>query len=271
MQVAIFLQRELVPPHGLELGTVVEPLAGGNVAFLDGEVHHRAEDRHLEADGGVADESHRAALGRRGRRRNGPTLTDSHGLQRPAARGRIARVQLRGLLGGDFAHAVAPVAAGAVLAPPGRIASPHLVTDQVDLDGTDIIFQGAFKHRLELLWALGADLPAPGPRLLGRQVFLGHSAEGMVEHRHVVLEAEAHVSVLVEGALTGRLLIRRLQRDRLVAVGLRQLHAAVPVAVLYVGTPEDDESRLQLFLVVDKRHMPHSFCVGSVQIGGVSP
>jgi hypothetical protein len=51
VELAIFLQRELIASHGLELWTLVKTLAGGNVAFFDGVIHHRTEDGHLKADG----------------------------------------------------------------------------------------------------------------------------------------------------------------------------------------------------------------------------
>jgi hypothetical protein len=68
------------------------------------------------------------------------------------------------------------------------------------------------------------------------------------------LSAEAHVGVLVEGLLAGRIDVSGLEGDRLVAVILGQLDAAVEIAMVHVRAPEDDEARLEHFLVGHKRH-----------------
>ncbi len=63
LQFALFFNCEFVPAHGLELGSFRKTLARWHVAFLDSEVHHRAEDRHFKANGGVAYEGYSRAFG----------------------------------------------------------------------------------------------------------------------------------------------------------------------------------------------------------------
>src|SRR5271155_2929629 len=64
VELTIFLQREFVAPHYLELRALVETLASSNVAFLDGVIHHRTEDGHLKTDGGVTDKRNCSFFGR---------------------------------------------------------------------------------------------------------------------------------------------------------------------------------------------------------------
>jgi hypothetical protein len=37
-----------------------ETLAGRNITFLDGVIHHRTEDGHFKADGGITDKRNRS-------------------------------------------------------------------------------------------------------------------------------------------------------------------------------------------------------------------
>jgi hypothetical protein len=80
-------------------------------------------------------------------------------------------------------------------------------------------------------------------------------AEGAVEYGNIMLDAEPHICVLIEGAFPRRFFIRGFKRNRLIAVGLRHLHAAIPHAMLHIAAPEDDEARLQLLFFGDKRHV----------------
>jgi hypothetical protein len=136
MQLAVFLQRELVTPHRLELGAFVETLAGRNITLLDGVIHHRAEDGHFKPDGGIADKRNRFFFGR----------FDLNRLQNPdaervlhlsAALGFVVRKGL-GHLVADLPNAVALVAARAVHSPPCRVATPKLITNEVNLSGAYI-------------------------------------------------------------------------------------------------------------------------------------
>jgi hypothetical protein len=97
-----------------------------------------------------------------------------------------------------------------------------------------------------------------------------HVAEGAIEHGNIMLDAKPDVCVLVEGAFPRRAYIGRFQRNSLVAVGLRQLHAAIPHPVPHVATPEENQARLQLLFLGNKRHVASllfiPFCAVSVQI-----
>ena len=78
-----------------------------------------------------------------------------------------------------------------------------------------------------------------------------------------MLDAEPKVGLLVERALLGGVDVGGLLANRFVAVSLRQLDAAVSLAVLDVGTTEDDQSNLQL-LGSMRKVMAALFCAGSV-------
>jgi hypothetical protein len=82
------------------------------------------------------------------------------------------------------------------------------------------------------------------PRLLRQQILSRHLAEGAIEHGNVMLNAESNVCVLVEGPLAGRADVGCFKRNRLIAVGLRHLHAAIPHPMIHVATPEDNQARL---------------------------
>ena len=122
------------------------------------------------------------------------------------------------------------------------------------LDGTDIALQRALQDGLQFLWPLLADLAALGPRLLRGQVLLRHGAEGVVEDRDVMLEHGSDFDLLLPGEVPGHADVGGLEGDRLVTVCLRQLDAAVPVAMVHVGPAEDNEAGLDLFLVDHERH-----------------
>src|SRR5580700_7639127 len=131
VEFAVFLQRELVAPHGLELRTLVKTLAGGNVAFLDGVIHHRTEDGHLKADGGITNIRNHSFFGRFDFNRS--QNPDTEGLLNlVAALGFLIREGLRHVVA-DFPNAVTLVTTRAVLPPPCWVTAPKLVTDKVDL------------------------------------------------------------------------------------------------------------------------------------------
>jgi hypothetical protein len=69
-----------------------------------------------------------------------------------------------------------------------------------------------------------------------------------------VLQAKADIGVRVIGLVARFALVGSLERDRFVAIGLRQLDAAIPSAVRHVGAAENDEAGLELLLVGDKGH-----------------
>jgi hypothetical protein len=61
-----------------------------------------------------------------------------------------------------------------------------------------------------------------------------------------MLDAEPNVGILVEGPLAGGADVGCFERNRLVAVGLRHLHAAIPHLMIHVAAPEENKARLQL-------------------------
>ena len=57
MQLAIFLQFELVAPRRLEFWHALEPMVRGHIALADGIIHDGGKDAHLDANGGIADDA----------------------------------------------------------------------------------------------------------------------------------------------------------------------------------------------------------------------
>src|ERR1700679_443698 len=80
-----------------------------------------------------------------------------------------------------------------------------------------------------------------------------------------MLDAESNVCVLIEGAFPRRFFIRCFKRNRLVAVGLRHLHAAIPHAMIHVAAPEENQAGFQLLFLGNKRHVASCVLFRSVQ------
>jgi hypothetical protein len=117
----------------------------------------------------------------------------------------------------------------------------------------------------------GADLATFGSRFLRRQVLSRYLAEGVVEHRNVVLDAEPDVRILIGRSFFRDAEIRRFERHRLVAICLRHLHPAVPHSMIDITAPEDDQARLEFVFFGDKRHgasmmFLSDFCADSVEV-----
>jgi hypothetical protein len=70
-----------------------------------------------------------------------------------------------------------------------------------------------------------------------------------------MLDAESNVRVLVEGPLAGRTDVGCFERNRLIAVGLRHLHAAIPHAMIHVAAPEENQAGFQLLFLGNKRRV----------------
>ena len=134
VELAVFLQRELVTPHRLELRALVETLACWNITLLDGVIHHRTEDGHFKPNGGITDKGNHPFFGRFDFNRFQHSDSQSL-LNLGASLGFMVCEGLR-CCDCDLPNAVAPVASRAILPPPRRIASPTLVTDKVYLRGT---------------------------------------------------------------------------------------------------------------------------------------
>ena len=77
----------------------------------------------------------------------------------------------------------------------------------------------------------------------------------MVEYRDIMLEAEADVCVLIEGAFPRHVDVGRFKGNRLVAVGLGNLHPAIPHSVVYVAAPKENQSGLEFRFVRDECHV----------------
>lgn len=69
----------------------------------------------------------------------------------------------------------------------------------------------AVAHRHDPQQSCGANLAVLRSRLLDQGILPAHFAEGMVEHRNVVLQAEPDVCILGEGAFARHFNDRRLQ------------------------------------------------------------
>jgi hypothetical protein len=98
------------------------------------------------------------------------------------------------------------------------------------------------------------DLSCLDALLLKVEVFFCNLAEGPIEDRHIVLDAETDIDVLIEGSLLRGVDVRGLKGNRFVSILLGKLDAAVSVAVLHVRTPEDDKSGLKLVNVGEEGH-----------------
>ena len=80
-----------------------------------------------------------------------------------------------------------------------------------------------------------------------------------------MLDAKPDVGILVKGAFTSRADIGRLERNRLIAVGLRHLHAAIPHPVRHVAAPEENQAGFQFLFLGKKRHVASCCLFRSVQ------
>ena len=161
--------------------------------------------------------------------------------------------------GADRGVADAAIAPLAVLLPPNWVGNPPVLSDQIDLDGTDVAVKLGLDDGFDYLPSVLRDLPGLDAFLLKVRVVLGDLAEGPIEDRNLVLDAEAEIGVLVEGPLARRVDVGRLQGDRLVTVVMGELDPAVPIAVLHVRAAEDDKSGLE-FLRVDKEGHGSAVC-----------
>ena len=76
------------------------------------------------------------------------------------------------------------------------------------------------------------------------------------------------ICVVVEGALARHIYVSRFEGNRLVAIGLGDLHAAIPHPMIHVATPEENQAWLEFRFVGDECHIRlclfDSFCADSV-------
>jgi hypothetical protein len=124
----------------------------------------------------------------------------------------------------------------------------------------NIIIQNATTPVGDVLDAIGRHLTQLGATLQNSDIFLCHLPERAVEHRHVMLDPKSYIGIEVKRLVNRRLLVRRPQRDCLVAILFREFDAAVEVAMGYVATPENDQAGLQFLLVDYKGHHNAPLC-----------
>jgi hypothetical protein len=75
-----------------------------------------------------------------------------------------------------------------------------------------------------------------------------------------MLDPKSYIGIEVKRLVNRRFLVRRPQRDCLVAILFREFDAAVEVAMGYVATPEYDQAGLQFLLVYYKGHHNAPLC-----------
>src|ERR1700692_1646190 len=98
------------------------------------------------------------------------------------------------------------------------------------------------------------DLSCLDALLLKVEIFFCNLAEGPIEDRHIVLDAETDIDVLIVGPLFRGVDVRGFKGNRFISILLVKLDASVPVAVLHVRTPEDDKAGLKLVNVGEEGH-----------------
>ena len=151
----------------------------------------------------------------------------------------------------------------AVLLSPDGIGLPSVLADQGDLRRTDITVELSADDGVDDLPALELYLSRLDTILLKIDEVFRDLAKGAIKNRHLMLDAEAHIGVLVEGLVLCRIDVGGLKGNRLVTVCLGELHPAVPVAMLHVSTAEDDEAGLE-FLGIGQEAHGSAFCAGFV-------
>ena len=82
----------------------------------------------------------------------------------------------------------AAVASLAVLLTPQGIAKPSVLSDQIDLDGADIVVELRADNGVDHLPTVEGDLPGLDALFLKVGVILGDLAEGSIEDRNLVLD-----------------------------------------------------------------------------------
>jgi hypothetical protein len=132
----------------------------------------------------------------------------------------------------------------AIFPPPSRVARPTVLTDQVDLGAADIIFERLLEGISEILHAVMGNFTRIGAPLLRLEIVCRHLPKRTIEHGNIVLHAKPDVGVLIERAVAGGLPVRRMKRNRLVAILFGELDAAIEIAVFDIAAPENDQAGL---------------------------
>ena len=226
MELAVLVGRELLPAHLVERNLASEYMSFGNVLLAGGIAHDRTKNFHLGADRCVAHAGRTFLVG-------------LLGLLRVV--GPLPLMRLGSLL----------FVLVALLLFPFNLFQPSVLADEGDLYGANVRIKLCTDDRFDHPHAVRGNLPGFDALLLKLDIFLGDLAEGVVEDRYVVLDAEANIGVLVEGPLPRRVDVGGFQGNRLVAVLVGEPDPAVPIAVLDIGPAEDDKAGLQ-FLRIDK-------------------
>ena len=163
---------------------------------------------------------------------------------------------------GRFAHAPA-CAAFTVRLPPDGIVLPPILAERSDLDVAYITIELGFDMRVQNAPAMECDLSCIGPLLLKGRIFGCDLGEGFVENRQLVLLAETEIGLLLKGLFAGQFYVRSPERQSLIASLIREFYAAVPILMLNIRPPVNNEACLKLLHIFQVGHHKPPICVTS--------
>jgi hypothetical protein len=132
----------------------------------------------------------------------------------------------------------------AIFPSPSRVARPTVLTNQVNLGAADIIFERLFEGDSEILHPVMGNFTRIGAPLLRLEVVGRHLPKRTIEHGYIVLHVKPDVGVLIERAVAGGLPVRRVKRNRFVAILFGELDAAIEIAVFDITAPENGQAEL---------------------------
>jgi acyl-CoA synthetase (AMP-forming)/AMP-acid ligase II len=130
----------------------------------------------------------------------------------------------------------------------GGIATLDLKTNSGKLDAVGRIMEGVEpaildeSDRLPPVGEIG-EIAAITPMPM-KGYYSRHLPERTIEYGHIVLHPKPVVGILIERSFAGGLPVRRVERNRLVAILLGEPDAAIEIAVFDIAAPENDQARL---------------------------
>src|SRR5579862_506986 len=130
-----------------------------------------------------------------------------------------------------------------VFAPPRRITSPAILTNQANLDIANVGVQMSSNGGSYFPNALMPDFTHLRALALGFKILVCDFVKGLVENRNFVLNPKPHVRVMVIGAVPCFVQVVRFEGNRFIAVCLRQLNPAIPIPMFYIAPAEDNQAR----------------------------